>query len=188
MRLQLHCPRCGEKSLEGDGRLFECRLCAFVYYHNVAAATVAIIRSGDEILFCVRANEPHAGMLDLPGGFQEPGESFEEGIGRELKEELSLDIESPEYLFSLPNTYPFGGVVYRSCDAYFELIYDSKPEIRAADDVADTLWIAWERISPELIAFESMKKALEKYAKLYPEGFPSAKRKSPGRLGERDFL
>ena len=159
-----YCPECGQHTLRLDeARKFTCSACGFVYFHNVAAATVAMIRCKDELLFAVRAHEPYEGMLDLPGGFQEIGESFEEGLIRELNEELGLAIlpHQLRYLFSYPNRYPYKGTVYYSCDAYFEIVYEEKPAIVAGDDVRSVRWVALDQIDFETIAFENMKKAIQ---------------------------
>lgn len=159
-----YCPKCGCDSFKARGdKSYLCSECGFIYYHNAAAATVAIIRCESDILMSVRGCEPYRGMLDLPGGFQEYGESFEEGIKRELEEEIGITIKSPKYLFSLPNIYPYNGVVYHSSDAYFEVVFDAKPIVKAGDDVSDLKWVDMESIDYEQIAFDSMKEALRRY-------------------------
>ncbi|MEA2048939.1 MAG: NUDIX domain-containing protein [Campylobacterota bacterium] len=160
------CPSCGKASLKHhDEKSYRCEACDFIYYHNIAAATVAIIRYQNEILFTFRAFDPFKGMLDLPGGFQERGESYEAGLQRELHEELGIliDVDQMQYLFSYPNTYPYKGLVYYSTDAYFEIVLDYKPKISAGDDVQAVKWLLIEEIKEQKIAFENMKKALTKY-------------------------
>ena len=56
--------------------------------------TAAIIREGSRILICQRAADDECGMLwEFPGGKLEYGETLEECIIREIREELELDIE-----------------------------------------------------------------------------------------------
>ncbi|MBI4144097.1 NUDIX hydrolase [Candidatus Woesearchaeota archaeon] len=45
------------------------------------------------IVLVTRKNPPFQGMLALPGGFQEVGETLEEAAVRESKEETTLDVE-----------------------------------------------------------------------------------------------
>lgn len=56
--------------------------------------TAAIIRDGEKILICQRAADDECGMLwEFPGGKRENGETLEECIIREIREELELDIK-----------------------------------------------------------------------------------------------
>lgn len=56
--------------------------------------TAAIIREGNKMLICQRAADDECGMLwEFPGGKREEGESLEQCIIREIKEELEFDIE-----------------------------------------------------------------------------------------------
>lgn len=157
-----YCPVCGTKAVRNHAeRRFACDACGFEYYQNIAAATVVLLRWRDELLLTVRAREPHKGKLDLPGGFCEIGETFEAGAIREIEEELGLKLEGVRYRFSFPNIYPYGGVVYHSCDTYFEVWFDEKPMIQPADDVADARWMAIDAIDPALLAFDAMRSAIK---------------------------
>lgn len=50
----------------------------------------AQIRDGDRILLVHKTRGPYTGLLDLPGGTPEPGESWPQTLERELHEELGL--------------------------------------------------------------------------------------------------
>ena len=54
--------------------------------------TAAIIRKDDSVLICCRSpGENLAGKWEFPGGKIELGETPEECLGREIREELSVD-------------------------------------------------------------------------------------------------
>lgn len=56
--------------------------------------TAAIIRKDDKFLIAQRAEDDECGLLwEFPGGKLEEGETLQECIIREIKEELDLDIE-----------------------------------------------------------------------------------------------
>ena len=53
----------------------------------------AIVFDGDRVLLVKRAHEPLKGEWSVPGGAVEVGETLEEAIRREVREETGLDIE-----------------------------------------------------------------------------------------------
>ena len=53
----------------------------------------AVVRRGDTFLVCERPpHKRHGGLWEFPGGKQEPGESDERSVQRELHEELGVDV------------------------------------------------------------------------------------------------
>jgi 8-oxo-dGTP pyrophosphatase MutT (NUDIX family) len=52
----------------------------------------AHIRDGDRILLVHKTRGPYTGLLDLPGGTPEPGESWPQTLERELHEELGVTL------------------------------------------------------------------------------------------------
>lgn len=157
-----HCPRCAESVAGAGTREFRCPHCGFRYFHNVAAATGAFIVHGDELLVARRANDPGRGLLDVPGGFADPGESLEASLARELAEELGWTTlpAVPSYLCSLPNLYPFADVTYATMDAFFLLVCAERPQAVAEDDIASLAWVPRGALRVEDFAFESTRKAL----------------------------
>lgn len=53
----------------------------------------AVVLDGDRVLLVRRANEPLKGEWSLPGGAVDIGETLEQAIGREVREETCLDVE-----------------------------------------------------------------------------------------------
>jgi NADH pyrophosphatase NudC (nudix superfamily) len=156
-----YCPSCRSANIEfQQQKLIHCGDCNFSYFHNVATAVGAVIRCQNQILFAVRGRQPGSGMLDLPGGFTDPGESLEQALRREIREELNLEIGELRYLFSFANTYPYRDVVYRTADAIFEARLPVKPRIQTADDVAAVRWIDLQAVDLQCIAFESIRQAI----------------------------
>jgi 8-oxo-dGTP diphosphatase len=60
--------------------------------HPVVGVGAVVVRGG-KALIIKRAHEPRQGEWSLPGGLLELGESLQEAVRREIKEETSLDIE-----------------------------------------------------------------------------------------------
>jgi ADP-ribose pyrophosphatase YjhB (NUDIX family) len=121
----------------------------------------AIIVHQGEVLFAVRAREPQAGKLDLPGGFVDNDETAEEALSRELAEELGLQGVRARYMASFPNTYPYAGIEYKTVDLIYLVALDERPSLRSGDDVAGMRWIHVADIPFEQLAFDSVRRALK---------------------------
>ena len=65
----------------------------------------AIIKKQDKIFITRRSYGEFADMWEFPGGKIELGESREEALIREVKEELELDINNLEYLTTVDYDY-----------------------------------------------------------------------------------
>ena len=164
------CPRCGGEALSWPSmKNFECADCGFVLYLNTAAAVAVIMECRGKILFGVRKHEPMGGMLDLPGGFVDQGESAEEAARREVKEELGIDIHDLRYLFSFPNTYPYRGMVYDTLDLIFLVQWNQPPEVTAADDLEAAIWVRRDAVEYERIGFDSLRRAVRRYLEETPQ-------------------
>ncbi|HVU99996.1 MAG TPA: 8-oxo-dGTP diphosphatase MutT [Verrucomicrobiae bacterium] len=72
----------------------------------VEVAAGLVFREG-KLLITLRKDDVHLGGLwEFPGGKREPGESFQECLARELREELGIEVEIGEPLESLTHAYP----------------------------------------------------------------------------------
>jgi ADP-ribose pyrophosphatase YjhB (NUDIX family) len=60
--------------------------------HPVVGVGAVVVRDG-KALIVKRAHEPRKGEWSLPGGLLELGESLQDAVRREIKEETSLDID-----------------------------------------------------------------------------------------------
>jgi NAD+ diphosphatase len=113
MKIFEYCPRCKSSGIFFDNRKqFKCSACSFTYFHNVATAAAAILEYDRKIILIKRAREPGKGKLDLPGGFTDPEETAEDGLNREIKEELGITLDKMKYIGSSPNVYKYKDVTY----------------------------------------------------------------------------
>ena len=67
----------------------------------------AIIKDGDRYLVGQRAaNKSQGGLWEFMGGKIEPGETPEQALARECREELALEIENEHIIDSVVHEYP----------------------------------------------------------------------------------
>lgn len=99
-----YCPRCAKPLVERPDATEEgARLrracpdlgCGFVHWNNPVPVVAAIVEYEGKILLARNAAWPE-GMFALITGFLENGETPEEGIAREVREETSLRAETVE--------------------------------------------------------------------------------------------
>ena len=160
-----YCPLCGSHHFEANGATSKkCENCGFEYFMNPSAANVAIIKNAKgEILVERRKQEPAKGTLDLPGGFTQIGETSEEGVCREVKEEAGLKVVSTQYLFSLPNVYRFSGIDIHTLDMFYLCEVEDAAALAAGDDAAECMWLKPEDIHTEQFGLRSVRWGLIKF-------------------------
>ena len=158
-----YCPRCAERRPKTEPRApFSCANCGFLFYFNAAIAAAAFISDEEShVLFIRRAKAPGRGMLSIPGGFVDIGETAEDGLRRELREEVSLEVTRLDFLCTQPNTYHYQGVTYPVLDLFFVTQSVAGSTARALEDVESLSWLNPAEVSPQEIAFPSVRAGLE---------------------------
>jgi mutator protein MutT len=161
-----YCPKCGAAALRTAGqKLLRCEVCGFELYLNVAAAVAGVIVDEQgRMVVLVRGKEPGKGQWDLPGGFVDPGETAEEALRREVREEIGLEVTGMSYLGSWPNVYEYMGVRYRTLDLGFVCeVTEASHAKPMADEIAEVLFLHRGEIDLERFAFRSVGTIVGKY-------------------------
>jgi NAD+ diphosphatase len=162
-----YCPRCGAAAIRAVGpKLFRCRACGFELYLNPAAAVAGVIVDEQgRMVVLVRGKEPGKGKWDLPGGFADPGETVEEALRREVREEIGLEAAGMSYLGSWPNVYEYMGVRYRTLDMGFVCEAAGVERAKPMDsEIAEVLFLKPQEIDLGRFAFGSVGRIAGKYA------------------------
>lgn len=152
------CPRCGNSHLDAPSQnAFECPQCRFVFFLNTAAAVAALITRPDQRLMVVERNqEPAKGTWDLPGGFCDPNETAEEGLRREIREELGLEITSARYFCSAPNQYAFQDTLYDTIDLAYICTVEDPDAIRTNNEIATFECVPYADVNTERFGLKSI--------------------------------
>jgi NAD+ diphosphatase len=105
-----YCGQCGSKVIQLEfERAKKCPVCTHTTYPRLTPAVIVSIerqsKSGSEILLARNKRHP-AGFFSVLAGFVEPGESLEECIRREVREEVGIEIKNIRYFGSQPWPFP----------------------------------------------------------------------------------
>ena len=114
---------------------------------------MAFIEHDGRVLILRRGQEPHRGEWDLPGGFVEMGESPEEAIARELREETGLEADSWEVIGAYKSRY---GPGRWTVDIGFHARC-SRPSVTLSSEKSEYRWVSLDEM-PSL-AFEGERDA-----------------------------
>jgi 8-oxo-dGTP diphosphatase len=119
-----------------------------VYEHARPALTADILviarDPGGErgVLMIRRGGDPFRGMLALPGGFVDVGETVEQAALRELDEETGVALEAADLrlagVYSQPGRDPRGWTV----SVLFRIEAGERPDARHGDDAAAVEWVS----------------------------------------------
>lgn len=128
-----YCGKCGTE-LEPKTELCRwCPTCQTELWPQLSPAVIVLIHRGDEILL-VRSRTFRGSYYGLVAGFVEFGESLEECVRREIREETQLEVDDIRYFGSQPWPYPQGLMVG------FTARYKSGQLCLQADELATGGW------------------------------------------------
>ena len=104
-RTSVFCERCASR-LEGRAgeRAKKCPSCGHEVYPRVSPAIIVLVRDGAGR--AILAHRPAMPFFSLVAGFVESGESFEECVCREVKEEVGVEVGAERYFGSQPWPFP----------------------------------------------------------------------------------
>ncbi|MBR0272305.1 MAG: NAD(+) diphosphatase [Methanobrevibacter sp.] len=99
------CGRCGTKTeVDEKDMMLKCPSCGQMHYPRIAPAIIVAIRKDDELLMAKHSYHDNI-RYALIAGFVEPGESIEEAVHREVREEVGIKIKNLKYMKS--QSWPF---------------------------------------------------------------------------------
>jgi len=104
-----YCGRCGSKTeMKQEERATVCPKCNLVIFPKISPAIIVAITCKNKVLLA-KGRHYKGDFYSLIAGYVDIGESIEETVVREVKEEVGLDIKNLKYYKSQP--WPFSGSV-----------------------------------------------------------------------------
>lgn len=118
-QLNQYCGRCGTKTIiKKNSMSFICPECGSNFHGKIQPAVIIAIHKGDKLLMA-RHSYNTTVRYALIAGFVEMGESIEEAVQREVKEEVGISVKNIQYMGSQPWPFP------NSLMCAFKAEYDS---------------------------------------------------------------
>jgi NAD+ diphosphatase len=139
-RTHRFCGHCATPTVPGADALAKlCPACGLNFYPRISPAVIVLISRGSELLL---ARSPHfaEGLYSTLAGFVEPGESLEDAVRREVREEVGVEVTEPRYFGSQPWPYP------NSLMIGFTAEYASGELAPQETEIADAGWFALDQL------------------------------------------
>ncbi len=139
-RTHQFCGRCGVplKSRTAE-RAKECPQCGLLHFPRLAPAIIVLVERGNQLLLA-RSRHFMPGMYSVLAGFVEPGESLEEAVVREVKEEVGIEIKDIKYFGSQPWPFPHSLMIgFTATYAGGQISLDDK-------EIEDAAWYTVEKL------------------------------------------
>ncbi|MDA0979628.1 MAG: NAD(+) diphosphatase [Proteobacteria bacterium] len=135
-RTHRFCGKCGQQTVEDprDSSL-SCETCRLNFYPRLSPSIIVLIHRDDEVLLARNHLFPE-GLYSTLAGFVEPGESIEETLHREVREEVGVNVHNLDYRGSQPWPFP------NSLMLGFHAEYESGDIVLQPDEIADAQWFS----------------------------------------------
>lgn len=102
----LFCGKCGLPSENKSDELARiCPSCGTIVYPTISPAIIVAVEKDDSILLARAANFKR-NMYSVIAGFLEPGETLDDCVRREVKEEVGIEVKNIKYFGSESWPYP----------------------------------------------------------------------------------
>lgn len=110
------CGKCGTAMENRATELAKiCPACGFISFPRLSPAVIMSVTREDHILLARSPRFP-SGMYSTLAGFVEPGETLEEAVEREVREEVNVRIGNITYVASQPWPFPHSIMIGFSAD------------------------------------------------------------------------
>ncbi len=151
------CGRCGAAMEEQHSEAVKkCPKCHFIAYPRLSPAVIVSVIKDDAILLG-RAPRFPPGMYSVLAGFVEPGETLEEAVIREVKEEVNIQVADVRYVASQPWPFPHSLMVGFTARYEKGVIRVNKRELE------DAGWFTLNNMPPVPPAMSIARRLIDRY-------------------------
>lgn len=115
-RTHKYCGVCGGVTFtRQQERCKECSTCGHLAYPKMAPAIMALVKREGQILL---ARSPHfpSKMYSVLAGFVDPGETLEQCVIREVREEVGIKVKNVQYFASQPWPFSYSLMIAFTCE------------------------------------------------------------------------
>jgi NAD+ diphosphatase len=129
------CAACGTATdVEAGGLVRACPRCGVHHFPRTDPVVIMVVHDGPERILLGRQPSWPESRYSTLAGFVEPGESLEEAVAREVREEASVEIDTPRYVSSQPWPFP------ASLMLGFSARHRAGVPRRQPDEIEDVRW------------------------------------------------
>ena len=136
------CGSCGGAMQQvGGERAMRCPRCELQHYPRLSPSMIVLVTRGDEVLLA-RSPRFVTGVYSTLAGFVETGESVEQCVAREVREEVGVEVRNLQYLGSQGWPFP------HSLMLGFHAEYAGGEIVMQADEIEDAQWFSVHSLPP----------------------------------------
>lgn len=136
------CGACGSPTrMRAEVTAYHCEDCGTEAWPRVTPAVIMLVHRGDEVLLARNARY-QGPMFSTLAGFVEAGETLEEAVVREVREEVGVEVGLPTYLTSQAWPFPHALMVG------FHVPWVSGEPVPDGEEIAEAGWYRREALPP----------------------------------------
>lgn len=137
------CGKCGTPTETMSHKMAKkCPVCGFMSFTRLSPAVITAIIKEGKILMAKHSYGHKNNRYSLIAGFVEPGETLEEGLQREVREEVGVKVKNIKYFGSQPWPFPHSLMVG------FTAEYKSGKIQVDGDEILEAKWFAADEVTP----------------------------------------
>ncbi|MCH8533079.1 MAG: NAD(+) diphosphatase [Saccharospirillum sp.] len=137
------CGQCGRptQAMEGESAMV-CQPCRLRFYPRVSPCIITLVTRGPEVLLAQGVHHRQSGWYSTLAGFIETGESAEQAVLREVREEVGVSVHNLRYQGS--QAWPFPHQLMLG----FWADYEQGDIVMADGEILDAQWFHIDRLPP----------------------------------------